>query len=108
MRLATVVATLLTGCSLGTIRSNAPMASAIACMSADVVTTAIGREAYDLREANPIVENYAVLVGSKVGAVVLIYGVNRWLMPVSPWTWYGAAGTNCAVAGWNVAAMANR
>ena len=108
MRLAAVVATLLAGCSLGTLRANAPMASAIACMSADVATTAIGREAYGIREANPLVENYAVLVGSKVGAVVLIYGVNRWITPVSPWTWYGVAGMNCAVAGYNVSLMANR
>lgn len=68
-----------------------------------MVTTVVGREVYGLREANPLMENYGVLIGSKLGAFVLIYTADRWIAPVPAWAWYGVAAMNCGIAGWNTA-----
>ena len=99
--LALLFVLLLSGCS--TLKAITPPAAAALCMSADVATSIIGREAYGLREANPLMQNYGVLIGSKLGAFALIYAADRWIAPVPAWTWYTVAGMNCGVAGWNVA-----
>ena len=99
-----LVLLLLAGCS--TLKEIAPETTALACMGADVATTVVGREAYGLREANPLVKNYAVLVGSKIGVYLLVKAVDRWVTPVSAWTWYGVAIGNCGIATWNGAQIA--
>ena len=92
--------------SCATLKSVAPAAAAALCMSADVATSIIGREAYGLREANPLMSNYGVLIGSKLGAFALIYAADRWIAPVPTWTWLAISTTNCGAAGWNIAQMA--
>jgi hypothetical protein len=98
---------LSSGCSLeaarGAVTRVAPPAAAAACMGADVATTAIGREVYGLREANPLLQHYAALAGAKLGLFALLYGTDRWVTPVPAWWWWGVAAGNCGVAGWNAA-----
>lgn len=94
------------GCSMETARRITPPAAAVGCAALDVVTTVVGREAYDLEEANPLMRNYGVFVGAKVGLFAGLYIWNRWVSQLSPGFWWGAAAGNCGIAIWNATQIA--
>ncbi len=73
---------------------------AVGCSLADIGTTIYAREAQGAREMNPLMENYGVLVGSKVLLLVGAwwlgeYTGNRTLI------WMAGAVPGCVAAGWN-------